>query len=1172
VEDSAKSSPPAVGQPGSVGHAGTPAVDRPTPMRRQSLAWSDADGPHTLLLLDPETIIGRGSDVRIRLADPMASRHHAGVVINSGGARIRDLGAANGTFVNGERIATEASLKSGDVITVGHTDLTFDDVTASSPAADLESTLMRSQAMTRIIAAPAPSGPITLYLRAGPGSPATIEWDRTKPFNIGRDVANDLVLDNPMVSRHHAQLVGDGDTIFIIDMETANGTRVNDVPIHTWRVTQPGDAIRIGDAEFIYEPSDDTATATLSLAAGSQVGRTLSLDGDLPVVIGRDASSQIHLDDGKVSKQHARMTRLFGDHVLADLGSHNGTFVNDRRIDGPVVLQPHDVIRVGETVLAYDREPRAAAQPEASVTSGLSTLQQVKPFDQLEPGQLAAVEPLFTSVTFQEGDTIVRRPDTKHAADRDALYVILDGEATLVAAVKADWENAVELTRLTPADYCGERAAVYGHAFPHEVRALSQVKALRLTRKAYQEHIQVDYKLAGFFKNKLVPLGEVKYLRAVPLFSDLPPAAWEELAHAMKLRKFVAGEVIARRGEICQAFMLIASGKASAGTVREGQEKVLTYLEEGKFFGEEIAGSSEVYPMTVIAETPIEAFTLTKEQLETVRATYTSAPKALAAVMSPPEVPNSVTLHKVPPFDGLPPELITPLVGRLRRKRFDRGEVVVRQDERASAFYIVVSGSLEVRATGSDGNERVLNTLKPGQYFGELSLITDHPRNASVYAVEPCTVLALYRADFFTVLQQGKRYGAQGSLLESLSQRERPKRITEVEMVKHTTGKGEVSYILHSLQTDQYMSLPEEGIFLWDMMTGEYTLKDIAIAYSSKFHTFNVQSVFGTIIQLQQQGFLDIDPVRIIRLMYDFKLTRRQRLLLSLSKIFRWSKEFKHADGFVSRVHRVVGWLLFSKPVLAFFVLLTMAGILAYFHEVTSHSGALGITPVVALALFLASLVSAFLHEWGHALTVKQMGRRVIGTGFGWMIFFPYIYVNTTDMWMAGKWKRIAVTCAGPCVNIILGSAAAVASFLTADATLRTVLLQLATVNFLIVLANLNPTLPLDGYYLLMDWVEIPGLRQKALRFLGKAEFRRKKTRKWGREQRIYAVFGALIFGYMILLITQNGLLLQGYFHSVLSSIFGSVGAAAVAWLLALLAGALFILPVLREVSTVQES
>jgi putative peptide zinc metalloprotease protein len=1138
------------------------ATKQPPRAPERSLSWSSSDGIHQLDLGDREIVIGRSPEVTIELHDPLVSRRHARVFLDSGEARLQDLGSANGTFLNGEQIKADVLLHTDDVIRLGSTELTFQEVVSAPPPPP-------DPLATRVLSVPSgeverSTVPCTLYLRTGPGSPRVIAWDRSRPFSIGRAEGNSLAVDDPVLSRHHAELVSDGDHFFVSDLGTANGTFLNWARIRGRQSAQPGDAIQMGGLELIIDPAPEAPSA--ALAFGGEAERpTVGLSGPGTVTIGRDPAGTIHVDDEQVSWHQAQITPLFDDHVLFDLQSQNGTFLNDVRIESPVILRPGDSIRIGQTALVYERELRPGLHG-ASVAPQALQLRQVKPFDELEEPLFDLLVPAFTAVEYRSGDVILARPEKRAKGDREAMYVILQGEASVTAAVKGDWGAAVELTRLTPGSYCGERTAALGQPFPHEVIARTDVRALRLTKKAFDQRAQGEYKLTRFFKNRVAPLGTIKYLRTVPLFSQLPEAAWEELVKVMKQQSFVVGEVVARRGEACRAFLLIVSGRARANKLQDKRERLLTYLEEGKFVGEEVAGSDEVYPLSVIAETDVEALTLTREKWESIRMRYMPRVVGSDSDERGSELPSSVILHKVAPFDTLPPELITPLVERLREKHFDPGEVIVRQGEGASAFYIVERGTADVRMTESTGRERSTGTVKAGEYFGELSLITEQERDDSVIAAEPTTLLALYRSDFYDVLQQGKRYGMGLGFFASINKRTRPKRIADVEIVKHETGTGQISYILHNLRNDKYMSLTEQGLFVWNMMTGDYTLTDIAVAYSSQFHTFSMEGLFGTFGQLQRLGFLEIDQQKLLRLMPDIRLTPRQRVLLTLSKAFRWSYELKHADGLVARVHGALGWLLYARPVLVLYVLLSAVGVPAYVYALGHRPKSASLGGLILIGFVLAYILSIFLHEWGHALTVKQMGRRVVGGGLGWMYVSPYVYVNTSDMWLAGKWPRIAVTWAGPTVNLIIGSAASLAAVAATDATVSRFLTQLATINFIFVLANLNPLMELDGYYLLMDWLEIPGLRRKALGFLGAGDFKQcMKERAWSREQKIFAVFGVLIVLYLLLALVQNTVIIRSFFQSGLQHVFGEAGGLVAVWTIILLLSALLILPLVGE-------
>jgi len=104
----------------------------------------------------------------------------------------------------------------------------------------------------------------------------------------------------------------------------------------------------------------------LVMRAGPTPGTTYSLEGELST-IGRDSTNTIVINDGEVSRRHARLTSQGGKYVIEDLGSTNGTFVNGQRLTGPVVLKPGDMIAFGEQItLAFES---LSFDPNATVMS-----------------------------------------------------------------------------------------------------------------------------------------------------------------------------------------------------------------------------------------------------------------------------------------------------------------------------------------------------------------------------------------------------------------------------------------------------------------------------------------------------------------------------------------------------------------------------------------------------------------------------------------------------------------------------------------------------------------------------------------------------------------------------------------------------------------------------------
>jgi pSer/pThr/pTyr-binding forkhead associated (FHA) protein len=73
------------------------------------------------------------------------------------------------------------------------------------------------------------------------------------------------------------------------------------------------------------------------------------------MVVGRDAASEVRLEDTYASQQHARVFAKQDTWYVEDLGSTNGTFVNDQKLAAPALIQPGDRIRIGTTVLELRR-------------------------------------------------------------------------------------------------------------------------------------------------------------------------------------------------------------------------------------------------------------------------------------------------------------------------------------------------------------------------------------------------------------------------------------------------------------------------------------------------------------------------------------------------------------------------------------------------------------------------------------------------------------------------------------------------------------------------------------------------------------------------------------------------------------------------------------------------
>jgi CRP/FNR family cyclic AMP-dependent transcriptional regulator len=105
-------------------------------------------------------------------------------------------------------------------------------------------------------------------------------------------------------------------------------------------------------------------------------------------------------------------------------------------------------------------------------------------------------------------------------------------------------------------------------------------------------------------------------------------------------------------------------------------------------------------------------------------------------------------LRSVPLFASFSEEPLRLLATVVTRRSVARSTIIMAAGDPTDSLYIVLSGRLKVMMSDADGKEVILTILGPGEFFGEMGLIDDAPRSASVVAIESCELLAITRRDF----------------------------------------------------------------------------------------------------------------------------------------------------------------------------------------------------------------------------------------------------------------------------------------------------------------------------------------------------------------------------------------------------------------------------------------
>src|ERR1043165_8867340 len=112
-----------------------------------------------------------------------------------------------------------------------------------------------------------------------------------------------------------------------------------------------------------------------------------------------------------------------------------------------------------------------------------------------------------------------------------------------------------------------------------------------------------------------------------------------------------------------------------------------------------------------------------------------------------------IELREIPLFSEMDEQEVAGIRSIMDELRFKPGQVIIREGELGDLFYVITEGHAEVLIRDANGSDVILHEAGPGDFFGELSMLTSEPRSARVRAVDHLTTLALERDEFFEFLR-----------------------------------------------------------------------------------------------------------------------------------------------------------------------------------------------------------------------------------------------------------------------------------------------------------------------------------------------------------------------------------------------------------------------------------
>jgi len=380
----------------------------------------------------------------------------------------------------------------------------------------------------------------------------------------------------------------------------------------------------------------------------------------------------------------------------------------------------------------------------------------------------------------------------------------------------------------------------------------------------------------------------------------------------------------------------------------------------------------------------------------------------------------------------------------------------------------------------------------------------------------------------------------------------------------------------------RYLRLDPADLQLYVLMDGRRTIQEIVVAHLEQAGVFAIDRLARLTASLRANGFFGEEPP----LLYEKLFARRAmrdpiaRASLFLRRLVTWDiARWSNADGVVDRAYRLGGWLAFTRIGAALLVGFGLYGLWLWFQEVRDPTLQLvtinGSYVAGILALTVLQVLSISVHEAGHALAIRHYKRHVRRFGVAMYYLFPCFYVDSTDMTLGSRAQRIVVSLAGPFAGLTTAAACAVAAAALPGTLAGEIFFKAASLFVFQFVFNLLPILELDGYHVLVDAVDAPFLRQRALWFVRSAALRKVRRRaKWTAEEIGLALFGATAIVTSLLTLVMAVLLWRSRIVVAARELFevGAVGVAIFALLVLVFVGPLAVAVIARLIGIAKTS
>src|SRR5499427_1683863 len=230
-------------------------------------------------------------------------------------------------------------------------------------------------------------------------------------------------------------------------------------------------------------------------------------------------------------------------------------------------------------------------------------------------------------------------------------------------------------------------------------------------------------------------------LRRSSVFRFLSDEHFAAIEPLLQEEHYEFGEVIVKQGDPANSFYVLTRGRARALKIKpDDQEIPLGVLKPGDSFGEAALSEGGTRSATVRCSTAVDVLRIDRDDfLQLARRVpdlkqYVETTGRNRALQS--------FLYQFSNFGRLPTPVLRGMIDKLTPVTFEKGNLIIREGDIAGPLYVIEKGRARAFA-GLNGRERNFAFYREGDFFGELSILNDSPRGASVEAFTDCQLLSL---------------------------------------------------------------------------------------------------------------------------------------------------------------------------------------------------------------------------------------------------------------------------------------------------------------------------------------------------------------------------------------------------------------------------------------------